>query len=205
MSSELEVDGYDLVKLDLSKRDGGAACYIKSPITYSYETGFAATSNVFLLTFICLHLCQSYWVSYADKSDFVKHIINVFTETRVLGKQECYLLGVLNLNLLLNEKEIFTSKCYRTNGKNLPPQTKIYLDFCVSFSLEQLIAKHIRVDKTASLIDHVLNNSSQKVSQYCVIVLCILDHNLVYCTRKTPSLKLSKHNDLGLYTLKQCR
>ena len=38
-----------------------------------------------------------------------------------------------------------------------------------------------------------------------MIVLCILDHNLVYCTRKTPSLKLSKHNDLGLYTLKQCR
>ena len=28
LSSELEVDGYDLVRLDQSRRDGGVACYI---------------------------------------------------------------------------------------------------------------------------------------------------------------------------------
>ena len=31
-SSELEVDGYGLVRLDLSRRGGGVACYIKSSI-----------------------------------------------------------------------------------------------------------------------------------------------------------------------------
>ena len=31
-SSELEVDGYDLVRLDGSRREGGDACYIKSSI-----------------------------------------------------------------------------------------------------------------------------------------------------------------------------
>ena len=28
-----------------------------------------------------------------DKPDFIKHINNVFTETGILDKQECYLLG----------------------------------------------------------------------------------------------------------------
>ena len=36
LSSELEVDSYDIVRLDRSRRGGGVACYIKSSIAYSY-------------------------------------------------------------------------------------------------------------------------------------------------------------------------
>ena len=38
-SSELEVNGYDLVRLDQSRRCGGVACYIKSsvPIKVIYQ------------------------------------------------------------------------------------------------------------------------------------------------------------------------
>ena len=36
-SSELEVDGYDLVKLDQLRRGGGVTCYIKSLITSSHK------------------------------------------------------------------------------------------------------------------------------------------------------------------------
>ena len=39
-----------------------------------------------------------------DKSDFVKRFNNALKETGVLDKQECYLLGDLNINLLLDEK-----------------------------------------------------------------------------------------------------
>ena len=114
LSSELELHGYDLVRLDRSRKSGGVACYIKSLIAYSYK--------VFLLTFFCLNLSQSYWISYVDNpiSTFVKHTNNVFTETGVLDKQEYYLLG---------------GKTYRTNGQKLPPVAKGYLDFWFSFSL----------------------------------------------------------------------
>ena len=37
MSSELEVDGYDLVRLDRSRGGAGVACYIKSSTAYSYS------------------------------------------------------------------------------------------------------------------------------------------------------------------------
>ena len=62
-SSELEVDGYDLVRLDQSRRDGGAACFIKSSITYSFKDVFALKPKVF-----CWHLCtdQFYLASYIN-------------------------------------------------------------------------------------------------------------------------------------------
>ena len=51
------------------------------------------------------------------------------------------------------------------------PLTKDYLDFYISFSLEQLIPLTTWVtSKTATLIDHVLTNSSQKASQ-CIVYI----------------------------------
>ena len=138
-----------------------------------------------------------------DKLDFVKHVNNVFTETGILDKQECYLLRDLNINLLLDKREIFSNKSYKKNGQNLPSLTKGYLDFCFSFFLEQLISIPTRVtSKTAILIDHVLTNSSQKVTQSGVIELGKSDHDYVHCIRKTPSLKLNKQNDIFIRAMK---
>ena len=168
LSSELEVDGYDLVRLDRSRRGGGVACYIKSSIAYSYKDSFCSnTESIFVDIFLPKSKPILLGILYRppDKSDFVKHINNVFTETGVLDKQECYLLGDLNINLILDEKEIFSNKSYISNSQNLPPLTKGYLDFCFSFSLEQLISIPTRVtSKTATLIDHVLTKSFQKVN-----------------------------------------
>ena len=55
-SSELEVDGYDLVRLDRQRRVGSVACYIKSSIGYSFRDVFVVISKVFLLTLFCLNL-----------------------------------------------------------------------------------------------------------------------------------------------------
>ena len=205
LSSELEVNGYELVRLNRSRRGGGVASYIKSSIVYCYKDSFCSNTNII---FDDISLPKSkpiqlgilYWPS--DKSDFVKHN-NVFTETGVLDKQECYLLGDLNINLILDEKEIFSNKRFRSNSQNLSPLTKGYLDFSFSFSLEQLISIPTRVtSKTATLIDHALTDSTQKVSQCSVIELGISDHDLVYCAWKTPSLKSNERNDISVRSMK---
>ena len=66
------------------------------------KTVFVVTPKVFLLTLfqpkskpVLLGILYR-----SNKPDFVKNI-NVFTETGVLDKQECYLLGDLTINLLL--------------------------------------------------------------------------------------------------------
>ena len=108
-SSELEVDGYDLVRLDWSRRGDGVACYIESSVTYSYKDSFCSnTRSIFVDIFLPNSKPILLGILYRppDKLDFVKHFNNVFTETGVLDKQECYLLGDLNINLILDEKEI---------------------------------------------------------------------------------------------------
>ena len=91
----------------------------------------------------------------------------------------------------------------RSNGQNLTPLTKGYLDICFSFSLEQLISIPTRVtSKTATLIDHFLPNSSKKVRQCVLNELDIFDHDLACWTRKAPSLKPNKHNDISVGWMK---
>ena len=110
MASELEVDGYDLVRLDRSRRGSGGAFYIKSLTAYSYKDSFCSnTESIFVDIFLPKSKPILLGILYRppDKSDFVKHINNVFTETGVLDKQECYLLGDLNINLILDEKVIY--------------------------------------------------------------------------------------------------
>ena len=69
--------------------------------------------------------------------------------------------------------------------------------------MKQLISIPTRVtSKTSTLIDHVLSNSSQNVNQCGVFELGISDNNLVYSTRKTPSLKSNKHNDISVRSMK---
>ena len=66
LSSELEVDGYDLVRLDRSRRGGGVACYIKSSIAYSYKDSFCSNMESVFVDIFSLNLSQSYWVPYID-------------------------------------------------------------------------------------------------------------------------------------------
>ena len=40
-SSENEIEGYDLLRLDQSPRRCGVACYIKRPLAYNYKDNFS--------------------------------------------------------------------------------------------------------------------------------------------------------------------
>ena len=113
LSSELEIDGYDLVRLDRSRRGGGVACYIKDLIAYKYKDRFCSnTASISVDIFLPKSKPILLGILYRppNKSDFIKHINNIFTETEVLDKQECYLLGNLNINLILEENGIFSKQ-----------------------------------------------------------------------------------------------
>ena len=56
LSSGLEVDGYDLVRLNLSRRAGGVACYIKHSIAYNYKDRFSSNIES---TFVDMYLPRS--------------------------------------------------------------------------------------------------------------------------------------------------
>ena len=70
------------------------------------------------------------------------------------------------------DKEIFRHKPANTINKEIPHLTRSYLEFCFTHSLEQIITGPTRItDQTATLIDQILTNSPDKVSQPGVIDL----------------------------------
>ena len=56
---------------------------------------------------------------------------------------------------------------------------------------------------TSTLLDHILINSYEKVSQKWVIDVGITDNQLIYCTRKIKRIKHSMHNQIQVRTLKK--
>ena len=56
----------------------------------------------------------------------------------------------------------------------------------------------------SSLIDHILTNSAEKILQSFIINCGMLDHQLIFCTRKIKRTKFDKHNNVFLRFLKYC-
>ena len=139
-----------------------------------------------------------------DKYDFVNCLERTFSDSNVFESQECYLLDDININLQPKDKEIFRHKPANSINKEIPDLTRSYLEFCFTHSLEQIITRPTRItDQTATLIDHILTNSLDKVSQSAVIDLGLSDHDLIYCTRKISLPKSYKHNEILVRSMKR--
>ena len=88
------------------------------------------------------------------------------------------------------DKEIFSNKFPNTTIKGTPHLTRIYLEFCFTHSLDQIIKRSTRVtDHTTTLIDHILSRKP--------------GIDLLYCTRKISLPKTHKHNLILVYSMKR--
>ena len=66
-----------------------------------------------------------------------------------------------------------------------------------------MIAHPTRItETTSSILDHILCNQSNKVSQNGTLSINLSDHFPVYCTRKTTKEKISKHNTVLVRCMK---
>ena len=116
-----------------------------------------------------------------DQSGFVDMLSSAVADIEDFDNQEVYFLGDLNFNLLNNSKYILDTKY--TNES--VPWAKKYSHFCHMHNLKQLIRSPTRVAKSCTtLLDHILTNANEMVSQSGVLDIGLLDHQLVFCTRK---------------------
>ena len=78
---------------------------------------------------------------------------------------------------------------------------KLYVETFLASELNKLIEKPTKSTlHIVSLIDHILTNSSEKVSNYSVISDEVSDHECRYCSRKTKILEQGRIT-LYLYDL----
>ena len=86
----------------------------------------------------------------------------------------------------------------KSNERLLKP----YLEICSAFDQTQLINKPTRYTlKTSSLLDHILTNSKESVTQHGVIT-GLLDHDLIFCPRKTKCFQSRKHITISVRAYK---
>ena len=84
------------------------------------------------------------------------------------------------------------------------PLINKYKEFCQTFSLTEIIKDTTRITcSTSSLLDNILTNSLEKISQKGTIDVGLSYHQLIYCTRKVLRTKLSMHNQIQVRSLKK--
>ena len=90
-----------------------------------------------------------------------------------------------------------SSRGSKSNG------VKRYNEFCSLHGLKQLIQEATRTtEKSETLLDHIISNSTQKISQHGVLNLGLSDHQLIYCTWKCTRAKNHDHKHIKIRSMK---
>ena len=134
-----------------------------------------------------------------NQVDFIHRFNNVLRKLP-FQSNEIYLLGDFNINLFFEGHYVLKKYFKRLKEAQLKHKLlKPYVETFLAFGLNQLIIKLTRSTlHTVSLIDHILTNSKEKVRNYGVISNGISDHDFIYCTRKTKTVKTGKHNTISI-------
>ena len=150
-------------------------------------------------------------VIYRPPSDmhFVENFNNCISNSNSFNSQEVILLGDFNVNLIDRNKKLIHEKGYRFLKDEKKYSTSIHLtknysQLLKTNGLKQIINNPTRItDTTESLLDHILVNTPNKISQSGVISKGFPDHDLIYCTRKHFKTKLGKHNSIKIRSIKK--
>ena len=190
---EINIDGYEVIRSDWNRHGGGVACYIRNDISFNPRGNFSSeVENIFLDMLLPKTKPILIGILYRppDQSKFLDKLSTAISETDNFDGQEVYILGDLNINLINNQK-------------HTPNGIKRYKEFCSLNGLKQLLTLPTRITKTStSLLDHVLTNSADRVSQFGVVDTGLSDHQLIYCTRKITRTKTNVHKYIKTRSLK---
>ena len=194
LDGEINIDGYELVRSDRNRHGGGVACYIRNDISFSVRGDFSnEIENIFLDIFLPKTRPILIGILYRppDQSGFLDKLSSAISKTSCFDNQEVYILGDLNINLINTQKS------------HIPNGIKRYREFCSLHGLKQLITSPTRItENSSSLLDHVLTNSTDRVSQSGVVDTSLSDHQLIYCTRKISRIKFNAHKYIRIRSLK---
>ena len=197
LDGEINIDGYKLVRSDQNRHGGGVACYIRSDISFSIRGDFSSEiENIFLDILlpktkpILIGILYRPPDQFKFKSKFLDNLSTSISQTFSFDEQEVYISGDLNINLINSQK-------------HTPNGIKRYKEFCSLPGIEQLLTLPTRITKnSSSLLDHVLTNSADRISQFGIVNVGLSDHQLIYCTRKITQTRLNAHKYVKMRSLK---
>ena len=192
LDGEINIEGYNIIRSDRNRHGGGVACYIRSDISYNIRNDFTDDiENIFFDILLPKLRPILIGIVYRppDQSGFLDKLSSSIANAKSFDLYEAYILGDFNINLISKNTVSNSSKRYK--------------EFCTLHGLKQLIESPTRVtENTSSLLDHILTNSHDKISQAGVIDAGLSDHQITYCTRKIIKEKFNEHKDITIRSLK---
>ena len=195
--SEISIDRYDVLRLDRNRHGGGVACFIRHDIQYNILKPVTNKIEVILVD-IFFPNSKPFKVGVCyrppNQLDFLE-LLNIELENINIDVTEIYLLGDFNINVFYNAKNILRNVNKTLTLQNCPNILKQYREFCNLSNLKQLIESPTRITcSTTTLLDHVLTNCEEKISQSGVIDIGLSDHQMIFCTRKHTRPKSNTHS-----------
>ena len=195
--AEINIEGYTLIRSDRNRHGGGVACYVKQHLTFDVKYYFSnEIENIFIDIFLpkTKPFTLSFFYRPPNQYNFLHLIEDDFKKLNPESK-ELHILGDININTLIDDnRSIFEIRKNTPLRNSLPSVFKQYIEFCSSFSLKQLISSPTRITCSSStIIDHILTNTTNIISQSGVIDLGISDHNIIFLIRKMKKIKLYHH------------
>ena len=123
-----------------------------------------------------------------NQNNFLQTLIENFSKLDTL-KKELYIPGDFNFNLYQNQNHVGCKNNTLVSAKVTIDVGKS-LQFCAIFGLKQILKSPPCITcSSASLIDHILSNSVERISQEEVINVGLSDHHLVCCNSKISRIK----------------
>ena len=201
--SEIEIDGYNILRFDRNRHGGRVACYVRTALSFTKRNYFPHDiETIFIEIFLPKTKPLTVGIVYQPPSQisFLETMNKHFHKLDTINK-ETY-IGDFNINLYLDNIHVF-EKCSITISNTIPYDVRKYQEFCHFFSLKQLISCPARIRCSSSTItDHILANYPDRVSQKGIIDIGISDHHLIFCTRKTLKTKTGSHKQISFLSLK---
>ena len=204
--SEIYIPNYSLIRKDRNRKGGGVACYIRGDICFNSQNYLSEEiENISFDLLLPKTKPISIVIVYKPPTDnhFLDYLSRGLNDFNLI-ENDLFILGDNNINILNNGENIFDKyKVMSKKKSNFGAVAKKYAQICSTLGLKQLIKHPTRITcHTSSLIDHIITNCEEKVTQSGVIDTSLSDHQLIFCTRKIKRVKTNNHKQISFRSLK---
>ena len=184
---EIKIQGYNLIRKDRNRNGGGVACYVRNDIYFNIREELIDDMESIFFD-ILLPKSKPILVGVIYRPPNQLNFLNNFSDK---------LNSIFNINL----QEIHILGDFNIDKKS--PLAKQYKEICCLHGLKQLINSPTRITvNTSTILDHILTNSKEKVSNSGVIDISLSDHQMIFFTRKIRKQKFYKHKNINIRSMK---
>ena len=187
--AEIWIDNYSIVRKDRNRNGGGVCAYVRNDISFTLASDISENELEAIWIEILLPKSKPIILGTCYRPPNQNNFLELFDSAlnKIEPDYEIVILGDMNICMSNKKSPLFKKYCNILN----------------MFSLVQLITEPTRISSSSSsIIDHILCNTKEKISQSGVITVGISDHFITYCTRKATKERTGKQSMVHVRSLK---